>query len=102
MKPPETSVSMGGLVTQPMATQSQPRTFERQLQTAELTKSIDVSPDSKHLEFRVNGAEQFPFKAGQFVSIREMRPDGKWHTRAYSIASPPRSNATFDIVLNRV
>ena len=31
-----------------------------------------------------------------------MRPDGKWHTRAYSIASPPRTDGTFDVVLNRV
>src|ERR1700760_5021931 len=86
-----------------MTTQPQEHTkFEKKVLTAELTKSILISPDSKHLEFKVAGVEQFPFKAGQFVSIREQRPDGKWHTRAYSIASPPRTDATFDVVLNRV
>jgi ferredoxin-NADP reductase len=74
----------------------------RQLLTAVLTKSILISPDSKHLEFKVEGRDQFPFVAGQFVSIKQPRPDGKMHTRAYSIASPPRTDGTFDICLNRV
>jgi ferredoxin-NADP reductase len=86
-----------------MTTQPQEQTkFAKKLLTAELTKSVVISPDSKHLEFKVSDVEHFPFKAGQFVSIRQPRPDGKLHTRAYSIASPPRTNGTFDIVLNRV
>src|ERR1700761_5179587 len=88
------------MTTQPQEQISTPT--GRKMLTAELTKSVLITPDSKHLEFKVAGVEQFPFKAGQFVSIREQRPDGKWHTRAYSIASPPRTDATFDVVLNRV
>ena len=61
-----------------MTTQPQEQTkFQKKVLTAKLTKSVLISPDSKHLEFKVNEEEQFPFKAGQFVSIREMRPDGK-------------------------
>jgi len=88
-----------------MTTEPQPQApakFEKKVLTAQLTKSIIISPDSKHLEFKVNELEQFPFVAGQFVSIRQPRPDGKLHTRAYSIASPPRTDGTFDVVLNRV
>ncbi len=90
------------MTTQPQEQATTTTPAGRKMLTAELTKSLLISPDSKHLEFKVEGVEQFPFKAGQFVSIRELRPDGKWHTRAYSIASGPRKNATFDIVLNRV
>ena len=86
-----------------MSTQVQEHTtFQRQLLTAELTQSILLSPETKHLEFRVAGADEFRFTPGQFVSIRQPRPDGKVHTRAYSIASPPRSDPTFDLCLNRV
>lgn len=87
-----------------MSTQPQEHAIPaaRKLMTAELTKSILISPDSKHLEFRVNGVDEFRFVAGQFVSIVQPRPDGKMHTRAYSIASPPRTDATFDLCLNRV
>jgi ferredoxin-NADP reductase len=70
--------------------------------TGRLLRSTQISSDSKHLEFLVEGVDQFRFAAGQFVSIKQMKPDGKEHTRAYSIASPPRDNATFDICLNRV
>ena len=75
---------------------------ERQLLTARLTRSILLSEKTKHLEFKVEGVAGFPFNAGQFVSIKERRSDGKDHTRAYSIASPPREDATFDLCLNRV
>ncbi|MGC2108934.1 MAG: FAD-dependent oxidoreductase [Candidatus Korobacteraceae bacterium] len=86
-----------------MSTQVQERTtFERLLLTAELTKSILLSPQTKHLEFRVGGVDEFRFVPGQFVSIKQPRPDGKQHTRAYSIASAPRTDATFDLCLNRV
>jgi len=75
---------------------------ERRLLTAELTKSLDLSPQTKHLEFAVQGVDEFRFVPGQFVSIKQPRPDGKVHTRAYSIASPPRDDASFDLCLNRV
>ena len=70
--------------------------------TARLNRSILLSPQTKHLELSVEGAEEFRFVPGQFVSIKHPRPDGKEHTRAYSIASAPRPNATFDLCLNRV
>jgi len=86
-----------------MSTQVQERTsVERPLLTAELTKSVWLSPQTKHLELRVSGADEFRFTPGQFVSIKQPRLDGKLHTRAYSIASAPRAAATFDLCLNRV
>ncbi|HTS32078.1 MAG TPA: FAD-binding oxidoreductase [Bryobacteraceae bacterium] len=86
-----------------MSTLVQERTtFQRQLLTAELTKSVLLSPQTKHLEFRVAGVDEFRFTPGQFVSIKQPRPDGKMHTRAYSIASAPRPAPTFDLCLNRV
>jgi ferredoxin-NADP reductase len=77
-------------------------TSQRQLLTAELTESMLLSPQTKHLELRVVGVEEFRFVPGQFVSIKQPRPDGKVHTRAYSLASPPRSGPSFDLCLNRV
>ncbi len=86
-----------------MSTVVQERTIaQRQLLTAELTQSVLLSPQTKHLEFRVAGLDAFRFTPGQFVSIKQPRPDGKLHTRAYSIASAPRSEPTFDLCLNRV
>lgn len=76
--------------------------LERKLLTARLTRSILLSDKTKHLEFDVPELSTFDFVAGQFVSIREPKPDGKEITRAYSIASPPRGNNTFDLCLNRV
>ncbi len=61
-----------------------------------------LSEKTKHLEFEVQGVERFDFAAGQFISVREPRPDGKFHTRAYSIASGPRGNNIFELCLNRV
>jgi NAD(P)H-flavin reductase len=77
-------------------------TVERKIYTARLNKSILLSPQTKHLELMVEGVDEFRFTPGQFVSIKHPKPDGKEHTRAYSIASPPRPNATFDLCLNRV
>ncbi|HUI84635.1 MAG TPA: FAD-dependent oxidoreductase [Candidatus Binatia bacterium] len=86
-----------------MSTQVQERTtFERQLLTAELTRSVALSPQTRHLELAVTGVEEFRFVPGQFVSIKQPRPDGKVHTRAYSIASAPRAGASFDVCLNRI
>ena len=44
------------------------------LQIARLTKSIELSDQTKHLEFEIPEVECFDFKPGQFVSIREQRP----------------------------
>jgi ferredoxin-NADP reductase len=86
-----------------MSTLPQERTtFERQLLDAQLTKSILLSPQTKHLELKVGGVDEFRFVPGQFISIKHPRPDGKEHTRAYSLASAPRADGTFDLCLNRV
>jgi ferredoxin-NADP reductase len=75
---------------------------ERRLHTAELTKTFWLSPETRHLEFRVADVDEFRFTPGQFISIKQPKPDGKVQTRAYSIASPPRTDPTFDLCLNRV
>jgi ferredoxin-NADP reductase len=86
-----------------MSTQVQERIgIERPLLTAELTRSVWLSPQTKHLGLRVQGVDEFRFTAGQFVSIKQRKPDGKLHTRAYSIASAPRAEPSFDLCLNRV
>ena len=74
----------------------------RKFLTARLQRSVLLSPATKHLQFAVEGVHEFNFVPGQFVSIKQQRPDGKWHTRAYSLASAPRPDATFDLCLNRV
>ncbi len=78
------------------------RTPERPLLTARLSRSVFLSDETKHLEFAVEGVESFPFVPGQFVSIKQPKPDGKEHTRAYSLASAPGSKPGFDLCLNRV
>ncbi len=75
--------------------------MEHTLRTARLTRSVLLSEKTKHLEFDVEELSSFDFVAGQFVSVREPRGE-KFITRAYSIASPPRGNNTFDLCLNRV
>ena len=86
-----------------MDTQTQERpVVERHLCTARLSGSIFLSPQTKHLELAVEGMDEFRFTPGQFISIKQRKSDGKEHTRAYSIASAPRANATFDLCLNRV
>ena len=82
-------------------TQERPA-VERRIYTARLNRSIFLSPQTKHLELAVEDVNEFHFAPGQFVSIKQRKSDGKEHTRAYSIASAPRANATFDLCLNRV
>jgi ferredoxin-NADP reductase len=76
--------------------------MEQHLLTARLTRSVLLSEKTKHLEFEVEELPSFDFAAGQFISVREPRTDHKFVTRAYSIASGPRGNNTFDLCLNRV
>jgi ferredoxin-NADP reductase len=71
------------------------------IQTATLCRSVSLSEQTCHLEFRVDGTDEFPYKPGQFVSVREPLIEGKQVTRAYSIASAPRAGR-FELCLNRV
>jgi ferredoxin-NADP reductase len=76
--------------------------MDQHLLTARLTRSVILSEKTKHLEFEVEELSSFDFVAGQFISVREPRAENKFVTRAYSIASAPRGNNTFDLCLNRV
>jgi ferredoxin-NADP reductase len=67
---------------------------------ARLLESVSLSSQTKHLLFEVEPSP-FDFIAGQFVSMKALH-DGREITRAYSIASAPRDQRTFDICLNRV
>jgi ferredoxin-NADP reductase len=48
------------------------------------------------------GMRRFGFVAGQWLSFKQIKPDGEELTRAYSIASPPGEDARFSLCLNRV
>jgi ferredoxin-NADP reductase len=74
---------------------------ERKVFTARLLHCRDLSDSTKHFAWEVEEAHQFDFVAGQFVSMLA-KHDGREITRAYSIASPPRGDNTFDLCLNRV
>ena len=69
--------------------------------TARLVRSTSLSEFTKHLEFEVQGAPQFGFVPGQWLSLTHTKPDGEELTRAYSIASPPDGHG-FAFCLNRV
>ena len=74
---------------------------QRPTLTARLKRSVPLTGETKHLEFAVEEVPCFDFTAGQFVSMKEPH-EGREITRAYSIASPPRGDNTFDLCLNRV
>ncbi len=76
--------------------------MEHTLLTARLTRSVLLSEKTKHLEFDI---EELLFIRLRGRTVR-LRPRAarrnKFITRAYSIASAPRGNNTFDLCLNRV
>jgi len=67
---------------------------------ARLIGSKEIAPQVRHFVFE---AENGPLEylPGQFVSFVQVL-DGKEITRAYSIASAPRTGNRFDLCLNRV
>ena len=69
---------------------------------ARLTRTLTLSPFTKHLEFEMKGQTRFSFVAGQWLSLKHKQPDGEEITRAYSIASPPGAVNQFALCLNRV
>ena len=73
-----------------------------QTHTARLVRSVALSEPTKHLEFEMEGVPHFGFVPGQWLSLKQTRPDGEELTRAYSIASPPADNSRFALCLNRV
>jgi ferredoxin-NADP reductase len=76
--------------------------IERPLHAARLVRQewLSRASETKHLVFAVDELKSFDFSAGQFISLVAPK-DGKTITRAYSLASAPRSNE-FDLCLNRV
>jgi len=73
-----------------------------QTHTARLVRSVPLSEPTKHLEFEMEGGPRFGFVPGQWLSLKQTRPDGEELTRAYSIASPPADDSRFALCLNRV
>ena len=73
-----------------------------QTHVAQLVRSVPLSGLTKHLEFEILGMRRFGFVAGQWLSFKQIKPDGEELTRAYSIASPPGEDARFSLCLNRV
>ena len=69
---------------------------------ARLVRSVSLSELTKHLEFEISGVSHFGFVAGQWLSFKQLKPDGEEITRAYSIASPPADDNRFALCLNRV
>lgn len=54
-------------------------------------------------ELTIDPGEGFSFVPGQWVNLRTPNPNGgEPLVRAYSIASPPRADATYDIAVTRV
>jgi ferredoxin-NADP reductase len=70
--------------------------------TARLIRSVSLSGQTKHLEFRMQAVPRFDFVAGQWLSFKHRHLDGREITRAYSIASPPTEGNGFALCLNRV
>jgi len=68
---------------------------------ARLIKSTPLSDYTRHLEFEAVDAPRFGFVPGQWLSLKQSKPDGEEITRAYSIASAPDGNR-FALCLNRV
>jgi ferredoxin-NADP reductase len=69
---------------------------------ARLVRCVDLSSQTKHLEFEIPAVPRFGFVAGQWLSFKTDKPDGEEITRAYSIASPPAGDNRFALCLNRV
>jgi ferredoxin-NADP reductase len=77
--------------------------LDRQLLTARLQHKLLLSDPAQcyHLEFAIDELSHFNFVPGQFISCVAVDDRGKTHTRAYSIASAPRTNM-LDLCVNRV
>jgi len=73
-----------------------------QTYTACLVRSTSLSELTKHLEFEMPSMRRFGFVPGQWLSFKQVKPDGEELTRAYSIASPPSDDNRFALCLNRV
>jgi CDP-4-dehydro-6-deoxyglucose reductase, E3 len=73
-----------------------PPTFD-----AEVVQTRELSPSVREIRFARADGEVFAFEPGQWVSLVLSSPDGEVR-RAYSVASPPRGDPSFDVAVNRV
>jgi ferredoxin-NADP reductase len=73
-----------------------PPTFD-----ARIVRARPLSPSVRELAFARTDDAPFEFDPGQWVSLVLEGPNGEIR-RAYSIASPPRHDATFDIAVTKV
>jgi ferredoxin-NADP reductase len=81
--------------------------MQRPIHTIRLVEKLLLSERAQafHFTFAVEDLPSFEFAAGQFVSLLADDHRGKQQTRAYSIASAPRSGTEanqFDLCVNRV
>src|SRR5438477_3886632 len=76
--------------------------IERTIYEAELKRAVQLSQQTRHLEFAIPGLERFDFIPGQFLSLLATNNEGREITRAYSIASAPSNDSHFDLCLNRI
>jgi ferredoxin-NADP reductase len=60
-----------------------------------------LSPSVREIAFARSDGAPFEFEPGQWVSLLLPSPEGEIR-RAYSIASPPRHDATFEVAVTRV
>ena len=73
-----------------------PPTFD-----ARVVSTRPLSPSVREIAFERTDGAPFEFEPGQWVSLLLPCPGGEIR-RAYSIASPPRHGATFEVAVTRV
>ncbi len=70
-----------------------------QFYTAEVTKIIDESHNTRRFFFRIPEMEHFNYGAGQFVML-DLPIESKIKTRSYSIASAPDGSNTLELLIS--
>src|ERR1700689_3844293 len=70
-----------------------------QFYTAEVTKIIDESHNTKRFFFRIPEMEYFNYGAGQFVML-DLPIESKIKTRSYSIASAPDGTNSLELLIS--
>ena len=70
--------------------------------TATVSLVSDLTHDVRLLRLDLPAGDPLQFTAGQFITFRVPRPDGRLVNRAYSIASAAGRQPTFDVIFNLV
>ncbi|MBI2160292.1 MAG: cobalamin biosynthesis protein [Candidatus Rokubacteria bacterium] len=61
-----------------------------------------VAPGVRRVRLRVLDAERVGHRAGQYILLHARAADGSIVKRAYSIASPPRDDPSFEVCVRRI